>query len=112
MRDESKLPKWAQDELRIARSEAEHWRSMLHTHGAPVTGPARDAPFVAVTDYDRGDYVFRALPIRQWVRFSMSRRAYVDVALREYGIDVTADSSLSVMPRASNAIVIDPRRTS
>lgn len=103
-RDESKLPRWAQDLIRVLRANLEHERKRLLAVGDKyntrvLVGPHRDQPVGFHAD--------------EHVRFyTAGDGTYYDVRISGQGIDVSLSGSRSdaihVIPQAANVVRLRP----
>lgn len=97
-----RLPKWAQDEIRVLRQNAEHWK------GQALAAAAEDAAVAPITiGINPKDE--RGLP-DECVFFypdPTDRSLYIQVQLRGEGVDINATRPVSLRMRSSNAFQVD-----
>lgn len=103
--DVTKLPKWAQDEIRRLRTSVEYWEAQV------TQGPEDANTFLSI----RGDKL-RPLGRNESVVFDFEGGFEVRARLikqpgRPEYLDITSvDSGLSVQPQSSNVIKVAPER--
>lgn len=109
MADESKLPKWAQEELRLLRMRLEESRlreaklknERAPAEGMPSLGIGRDHTFKSMLN----------LPIDEDVRWEFGDRTFIEARFRtrqgrKAGVEIMCSGQVSVHPTSSNTFTI------